>query len=54
MAIKKKQQTNTLNALREKRLKYFIQMLDIKQDTSMTRIYTAINQSTFLNPSQKR
>ncbi|MBI2723354.1 MAG: hypothetical protein HYX39_14365 [Bacteroidetes bacterium] len=31
------------------RKKYFIQMLDIKRDTNMIRIYSAISQSSLLN-----
>lgn len=31
------------------RKKYFIQMLEIKRDTNMTRIYSAISESSLLN-----
>lgn len=54
MATKKKQQINTAKDIQEERLRYFIQMLDIKQDLGMTRIYTAIKQSDFLNSDKKK
>ena len=54
MAIKKKQKINTAKELQENRLRYFIQMLDVKQDSNMTRIYTAIKQSDFLNSDKKK
>lgn len=38
---------------KESRLKYFIGMIDIKADTSMTRIYSAMKQSEFINPKNK-
>ena len=41
---------NTENNLSEKRKKYFIQMLSMKEDNNMTRIYSAIANSNFLNP----
>ncbi len=40
--------------LKAERAKYFIQMLNIKQDTGMTRIYSAIYKSEIFNPEQKQ
>jgi len=40
--------------LKAERAKYFIQILNIKQDTGMTRIYSAICKSDFKNPKQKQ
>ncbi|MES2396089.1 MAG: hypothetical protein V4549_08805 [Bacteroidota bacterium] len=31
-----------IEQLSDKRIKYFIQMLDVKEDTGMTRIYSAV------------
>ncbi len=47
----KNKQNEMLKAEREK---YFIQMLNIKQDTGMTRIYSAIYKSDLKNPEQKQ
>lgn len=56
MAIKKEKQKKekTGNNLSGKRVQYFIQMLDINRDTKMTRIYSAITSSNFLNPNNNQ
>lgn len=46
----KNKQNEMLKAEREK---YFIQLLSIKQDTGMTRIYSAIYKSEIFNSKQK-
>jgi hypothetical protein len=39
-------------ALAEKRIKYFMQMLNINRDTNMTRVYSVISSSNFFNTSK--
>lgn len=39
--------TESNQALSEKRLSYFMEMLAIKRDTGMTRIYSAISKTDF-------
>jgi hypothetical protein len=40
--------------LNEEQRKYFIQMLDIKEDTNMTRIYSAICKIESLYPNKNK
>lgn len=50
----KSEKEKTENNLSEKRIKYFIQMLDIKEENNMTRIYSAITNSNFLTPNNNQ
>ena len=43
----------TIERQSDRRVKYFIQMLDLKQDTNMTRVFSAIKQSDFLLTNKK-
>lgn len=54
MTINKSKQEKTENNLSEKRIKYFIQMLDIKEENNMTRIYSAITISNSLNSTNDK
>lgn len=56
MSVNKQKQEKAKkeNNLSEKRIKYFIQMLDIKEENNMTRIYSAIINSNSLNPNNNQ
>jgi hypothetical protein len=49
----KAKQTNksesTSPKTKDARAKYFLQMLDIKSDTNMTRVYSILKNSSFIN-----
>lgn len=50
MATKKnKAKHNSENTIAEKRIRYYIQLLDVKRDTNMTRIFSAIAASDFFS-----
>jgi hypothetical protein len=50
----KQQKEKTENNLSDKQIRYFIQMLDIKEENNMTRIYFAITISNPLNQNNNK
>lgn len=47
----KPKEEKTENNLSEKQINFFIQLIDLKEDNNMTRIYSAITNSNSLNPN---
>lgn len=48
-----KNTVQTAEKLANNRAKYFIHLLNVKSDTNMTRVYSALHQSDFFSSTHK-